>query len=281
MVFGFFVSLQPNWKLGFSFMQIITLTTDWGYRDHYIGVVKGRLYSTIADVNVVDITHNVRKFDLLSAAFIVKNSCFEFPEGTIHIIDVNSYEAAGKSFIAIKHRGQYYICTDNGLPSAVFGDEDVEIVQLDGYKESNYYTFATLDFFAKIAKNITEAHRIDFLGVSKENFETQVAQSRPIITTDKIKTEVMYVDDYGNAFLNIKADEFARVLNGRGFAIVIDKKRKITKLSQSYADNEGLDDVLLTVSSTDYLQLAIREGSIRNLRSIDVGDRVIIDITLP
>ncbi len=73
-------------------MQIVTLTTDWGYGDYYMGVVKGRLYSTIADVQVVDITHNIRKYDNLSAAFVVKNACFEFPEGTIHIIDVNSYE---------------------------------------------------------------------------------------------------------------------------------------------------------------------------------------------
>ncbi len=55
-------------------MQIVTLTTDWGYGDYYMGVVKGRLYSTIADVQVVDITHNIRKYDNLSAAFVVKNA---------------------------------------------------------------------------------------------------------------------------------------------------------------------------------------------------------------
>ena len=90
-------------------MQIVTLTTDWGYGDYYMGVVKGRLYSTIADVQVVDITHNIRKYDNLSAAFVVKNACFEFPEGTIHIIDVNSYEETKdddkreRNFVAIKH----------------------------------------------------------------------------------------------------------------------------------------------------------------------------------
>ena len=94
-------------------MQIVTLTTDWGYSDYYIGVVKGRLYSTIEDVNVVDITHNIRKYDLLAAAFVVKNACLEYPEGTIHIIDVDSYETVKKegedrdrSFIAVKYRGQ-------------------------------------------------------------------------------------------------------------------------------------------------------------------------------
>ena len=93
-------------------MQIVTLTTDWGYGDYYMGVVKGRLYSTIADVQVVDITHNIRKYDNLSAAFVVKNACFEFPEGTIHIIDVNSYEETKdedkreRNFVAITHKGK-------------------------------------------------------------------------------------------------------------------------------------------------------------------------------
>lgn len=268
-------------------MQIVTLTTDWGCVDHYIGVVKGRLYATIADVNVVDITHNIKKYDLLSAAFVVKNACGEFPEGTIHIIDVNSYEESSrgaetksKFFIAVKHKGQYYICTDNGLPSVVFGNDEVEIVQISLYNESNYYTFEALDLFAKVAKHIAEAKRIDSLGIKKECFENKITRSYPIVSHDRIKTEVIYIDDYGNAFLNITIKEFAKALAGRSFCITIDKRRKITKLSQSYADNDGcVDDVLLTVSSTDYLQLAIREGSISELRSLRVGNSVLIEIT--
>lgn len=268
-------------------MQIVTLTTDWGYIDHYIGVVKGRLYSTIADVNVVDITHNIKKYDLLSAAFVVRNACMEFPEGTIHIIDVNSYEEGRKEdetkskfFIAIKHKGQYYICTDNGLPSMVFGNDEVEIVQINLYNESNYYTFEALDLFAKVAKNIAEAGKIDFLGISKDGFENKIPRNYPIISHDRIKTEVIYIDDYGNAFLNITANEFAKALAGRGFCIMIDKRKKITKLSQAYADNDGcVDDVLLTISSTDYLQLAVREGSISELRGLHVGSSILIEIT--
>lgn len=266
-------------------MQIVTLTTDWGYTDHYIGVVKGRLYSAIENVNVVDITHNIRKFDLLSAAFVVKNSCFEYPEGTIHIIDVDSYETVKKeredkdrTFIAVKHRGQYYICVDNGLPSAVFEDDEVEIVQISSYNESNYFTFAALDLFVKVAKNIAVSKRIDFLGVRREGFENEITKQYPIIQDKKIITEVTYIDGYGNAFLNITDEMFKSALNGRKFKIVIDRRRIINKLSQSYADANRFDDVLLTVSSTKALQLAINKGNVQKLLGLRIGSGIVIDI---
>ncbi len=259
-------------------MQIITLTSDWGYRDHYVGLVKGRLYSTIADCMVVDITHSIPKFNLHAAAFIVKNACFEYPEGTIHIIDVNSYEGENKSFIAVKHRGQYYICTDNGLPKSVFGNDEVEIVQINLYNESNYYTFATLDLFAKVAKHIAEAGTIEHLGVREEGFVNRIVNSAPVVEQNKIRTEVIYIDDYGNAFLNLKADEFARIRGGRKFKIEIAKNRFITDLEQSYADEKGKDDVLLTIRTTGYLQIAIREGNFSEIRCIEVGSSIIIDL---
>ncbi len=260
-------------------MQIVTLTTDWGYKDHYIGVVKGRLYSTISDVNVVDITHDIRKFDLVAAAFIAKNTCFEFPEGTIHIIDVNSYESKDNAFIAVKHNGQYYICTDNGLPSVLFEGESVEIVELNSFNESNYYTFAVLDLFAKVAKNIAEAGTIAPFGIAKEDFAVKkTGKSLPIVGEKQIITEVIYVDDYGNVFLNITAEELDRILMGRNFSISIGKHKKITKFSQSYADDIKTDDVLLTISSTNLLQIAIKEGNMSRLRSVGIGSRIIIDI---
>ena len=269
----------------FTHMQIVTLTTDWGYSDYYIGVVKGRLYSTIEDVNIVDITHNIRKYDLLAAAFVVKNACLEYPEGTIHIIDVDSYETVKKegedrdrSFIAVKYRGQYYICVDNGLPSIVFEDDEVEIVQITSFNESNYFTFAALDLFVKIAKNIAVSKQIDFLGIKRDKFINKITKPYPIIERDRIVTEVIYIDGYGNAFLNITDEMFKNALNGRGFEIVIDKRATVNKLSQSYADATKTDTVMLTISATGALQLAIKKGSVQKLLGLRVGSSVVIDI---
>ena len=266
-------------------MQIVTLTTDWGYGDYYMGVVKGRLYSTIADVQVVDITHNIRKYDNLSAAFVVKNACFEFPEGTIHIIDVNSYEETKdddkreRNFVAIKHKGQYYICTDDGLPSIVFGNDEVEIVRISLFNETNYYTFAALDLFAKVAKHISEAGTIEHLGVKQEGFVNQLILPKPLIYEDRIIVTVIHVDSYGNAFLNITDKEFKAARGRKNFFIQIDKVCNVTKLSQSYADlDKKLDNAVLTISSSGYLELALKGESISRLRNIQVGDTFVIEI---
>ena len=71
-------------------MSIVTLISDWGYRDHYIGSVKGMLYRLIPDVNIVDITHEIALHDIIHASFVLKNSYHSFPENTIHIIAVDA-----------------------------------------------------------------------------------------------------------------------------------------------------------------------------------------------
>ena len=71
-------------------MAIITLTTDWGFKDHYTGAVKGALLSLMPDVTIVDITHHIPQFDIEPASFVIRNCYYNFPKGTIHIIGINT-----------------------------------------------------------------------------------------------------------------------------------------------------------------------------------------------
>lgn len=259
-------------------MQIITLTTDWGEKDQFIGQVKGLLYSTIADVNVVDITHNIKKYDIFSASFIVKNACMNFPENTIHIIDVDSYEDKDKSFIVVKANKQYYICVDNGLPSLVFADMEKEITTNTLYSESNFYTFAVLDNFCKVAKRLSENRDLEGIGYKMDDFVCKRLLPKPAIEKDRIICTVVYVDDYGNAYLNINNDTFLEVLDGRGFEIEVDRKVKIKNISHSYQDAKKQGDALLSVSATKNLQLSLREDNLSRLLRYNINDQVIIKI---
>ncbi len=255
-------------------MQIVTLTTDWGLSDYYVGVVKGRLYSLINDVLVVDITHNIESYDLDSTAFIVKNACSQYPDGTIHIIDVNSYEHGEMNglkpqpYVAIKHNNQYYICTDNKLPSRIFGNDEIEITDINLYNETDFYTFAALDLFPKVAKMIAENHNLDNIGNKLDRlYNQQLVTGFSTKDNDSvIIAKVIHIDKYGNVFLNVKDVDFRRIKNGRQFKIRIGFE-EITKMSLSYADVE-CGQPLLTVSSSGYLQLAVREDSISSLLSI-------------
>ena len=83
-------------------MPIITLTSDWGAKDHYIGAVKGTIISQMPEATIIDISHDISPFNIKEAAFIVRNSYKYFPEGTIHIIGVNTEESDKHSHIALK-----------------------------------------------------------------------------------------------------------------------------------------------------------------------------------
>lgn len=259
-------------------MQIVTLTTDWGLSDYYVGIVKGRLYSLIKDVLVVDITHNIENYDFLKTAFIVRNTCPEYPEGTIHIIDVNSYEqgatsaSKAKAYIVVKHKEQYYICTDNGLPSEIFGNEEVEITDINLFNETDFYTFSALDLFPKVVKMISDNKSLDFIGNRMSSFINKSTQTQYTVTPDGLFLKVIYVDKYGNVFLNIKDHEFKKERKDRDFSIKV-RGCTISTISLSYADVE-IGEPLLTVSSTGYLQLALREGNYSGLLSAEINSPV-------
>lgn len=263
-------------------MQIVTLTTDWGVSDYYVGVVKGRLYSLLNDAMVIDITHNIDNFDLLKTSFIVKNACMQYPEGTIHIIDVNSYEqgetssSKPKPYVVVKHNNQYYICTDNGLPSMVFANEDIEIRDITLYNETDYYTFAALDLFPKVVKIIAESRSMESVGNAMTSFYNNVPNTQYITRNNnsELIAQVIYVDKYGNIFLNIKDHEFNKIRNNRGFKIRVGGY-EVNNISLSYAD-VVVGFPLLTISSSGYLQLALREGSYSSLLSVRTGDSVVI-----
>ncbi len=259
-------------------MQIVTLTTDWGVSDHYVGAVKGKLYSTIKDCNVVDISHDVKKFDIMHGAFIVRNACLNFPKSTIHIIDVDCTESSKKKFshILIQYNDQYFICTDNGMPSLIFeGLEIQKIIELRVLQETAFFTFSAHDLFCKVAALIVQDSDIEKLGGVVSELKKGSAFV-PVIYEDSIFCRVFHVDSYGNLFLNINSFDFEKAINGKSFSINIEGFT-IKNHSDSY-DKVRENTPLLTISSTNHLQLAINKGNASNLLGLSVGSSVKINI---
>ncbi len=96
-------------------MAIITLTTDWGSKDHYLASVKGAILSKIPDATIIDISHEIAPFDLNQASYILKSVYKNFPKGSIHIIGVNCEASLDQSHVIIKEQEQYFIGADNGI----------------------------------------------------------------------------------------------------------------------------------------------------------------------
>lgn len=261
---------------------IITLTTDWGYQDFFAGMVKGRLLRDIPGVQIVDIAHNIAKYDKTCAIFVVKYGCKGFPEGTIHIIDVDSAETETESFIVVHAKGQYYIGTDNGIPTAVFGQDYEQAVRITMFQDSNdSFTFAAYDLFCKVAAKLASGAALTEVG-------TPLDRLRPFtpmlaMPTEKgLRAHVVYTDSYGNAYLDVTYEEFEQYRKGRSFIVAINyvEVLPITSISESYLDSSDSrisGSVALIVSATRHLQLAAKHDSAQDMLGLEVNS--LIDFT--
>src|SRR5699024_351175 len=107
-------------------MRIITLTTDFGYKDPYVGALKGAIYSQLEDVRIVDISHEVSPFHLAEAAYIIQNDYKNFPKKSIHIIGVDLELTSENKHLVILLTGHYFICGDTGIISMLILEQKAE-----------------------------------------------------------------------------------------------------------------------------------------------------------
>jgi S-adenosylmethionine hydrolase len=258
-------------------MAIITLTSDWGVKDHYAGAVKGAILRLLPEAQIVDISHHIPAFDLNQAAFIVRNFYRNYPEGTIHILAINTEAAIETPHTLVFHHGHYFIGADNGIFSLLFDDKPTRIIELDIIQDSDYFTFPSRDVFVKVACHIAAGKPIEALGHPKDKLLQKMA-FQPVIQGDMIKGKVIYLDNYENAFINIPESLFRSIVKNHKFSISFRSANySIDEISKSYKDvSPGV--MLALFSSSGYLEIAIREGKAGSLLGLKMDQLVTVEI---
>jgi hypothetical protein len=258
-------------------MAIITLTSDWGVKDHYAGAVKGAILRLLPEAQIVDISHHIPAFDLNQAAFIVRNFYRNYPEGTIHILAINTEAAIETPHTLVFHHGHYFIGADNGIFSLLFDDKPTRIIELDIIQDSDYFTFPSRDVFVKVACHIAAGKPIEALGHPKDKLLQKMA-FQPVIQGDMIKGKVIYLDNYENAFINITESLFRSIVKNHKFSITFRSANySIDEISKSYKD-VGPGVMLALFSSSGYLEIAIREGKAGSLLGLKMDQLVTVEI---
>jgi S-adenosyl-L-methionine hydrolase (adenosine-forming) len=259
-------------------MAIITLTSDWGLGSHYVGAVKGTLLRLIPGATVVDITHQVAPFDLMQGSFVLRNAWPCFPEGTIHIVGLNTEAGIKSPHIAIRHQNQFFIGADNGLFSLLFDTAPDEIVELDVIQDTDYFTFSTRDVFVKVAALIASGKQLSSLGPKYESLNQRLP-FRPVVYPDKIIGKVIFIDDYENVFVNIDQDTFKSVGKGRSYLLSFRAPgMDIDEIVQSYGDVVPGEKLAL-FGSTGMLEIAINQGKASSLLGLNLNDTVTIEFS--
>lgn len=246
-------------------MAIITLTSDWGQADYYVAAVKGTIYSALPDATIVDITHNIEPWDIASAAFIIKNCYKTFPEGTIHIIAVETEESSNKPHIALKADGHYFIGTDNNIFSLILGDTPYEAITIEVFQDSDFFTFTTRDRFVKVAAMIAKGLPFSEIGKPYPQIR-QCVTIQPTIDAGSIHGIITFIDSYENAVTNITKELFDKVRNGRNFEIKFGKY-SINKICQGYTEVK-ISNVVALFGTHGFLEIALNHGKAASLMGL-------------
>jgi hypothetical protein len=251
-------------------MAIITLTSDWGSTDYYAAAVKGALLSRLPNATIVDITHEIEPYNISQAGFTLKNCYRSFPPGTIHIIAVDTIESLENPHVVVKAEGQYFISTDNGIFSHILDGKFDEAVIIDVPQDTDFFTFAARDRFAKVAVMIANGEPLSNIGARREQLNRGGAFCA-VTHGNTIEGVVMYIDSYENLITNISKEVFEAERRGRDFTIMVKGDLyTVDKISDSYLDVDIVDLVAI-FGTHGYLELALNKAPLASLCGIELA----------
>lgn len=255
-------------------MPVVTLTSDWGTKDHYLASVKGVILKQIPDARIVDISHDIPPHDLSQAAFIIKNCYRDFPDGTIHIIGVCTEESDVNPHTAVQAHGQYFIGADNGIFSLLLEGNAERIIEINIMQDSDFYTFSTRDRFVKAAAMLAKGQDIATLGDERDALNQKLLFA-PVVDSNIIKGMVIYVDNYENVITNITLDKFKEVGRNRKFTISF-RGEEVSQLRESYSD-VPVGDILALFGCNGHLEIAMNNGNASSLLGLQTDDTVRVE----
>jgi S-adenosylmethionine hydrolase len=251
---------------------IVTLTTDFGTRDGYVGAVKGVIKRINPEAELVDITHQVEPFDVLEAAFALMNSYVYFPKGSIHLVVVDPGVGSQRQPLLIQSEDFFFVGPDNGVFSFVYDSEKMTDIIIPS--KQKYFlaelssTFHARDIFAPVAAYLSLGVQVNEFGSSaKECIKFILPQ--PKQTRKGLAGEIIHVDKFGNLVTNVSAE----LLQKKRIAVITIGKRQIKRVSRSYFDipRKGLGAL---VGSSGFLEIAANQGSAQQITKSRIGTSI-------
>src|SRR5215470_13510760 len=251
--------------------MLITLTTDFGAVDPFVGIMKGVIAGIHPEAQVVDISHGVPPHDLMAGALILRHSVSYFPRGTIHVVVVDPGVGSNRRPLLIQCDGTYFIGPDNGVLSlALKGRNPSRIIHLSNsayHLQPTSSTFHGRDIFAPAAAYLSWGVAPDSLGEADADF-VQLEWPEPLQTAGKITGKIIYIDGFGNLFTNIR-DRDLQGLPKDKISISLEK-HKVQGLVSNYAAGSG-EKLAAVINSWGLLEIALYKDSAQRHTGAKVG----------
>jgi len=259
---------------------IITLTTDFGSNDHFVGVMKGVILEIVPEAQIVDICHSVQAFDVLDGALTISQAYSFFPTRTVHVVVVDPGVGTARRPILASSDKYHFVAPDNGVLSLVYARE--QRMHVRHITSEHYFlqpvsnTFHARDIFSPVAAYL--AKEVDSLkfGEEVEDYVRFSAPKPKAVDENRLRGVVLKVDRFGNLITNITPQD-APVLFGAeatGFKIVVGN-REITEMRNAYAEGAP-GEVFAILGSMGFLEIAANRGAAAQLTGAGKGNEVTI-----
>ena len=267
--------------------RVITLTTDFGWVDGFVGPMKGVILRINPDVTLVDITHDIAPQKIEQGAFLFTESARYFPANTIHLVVIDPGVGSSRRPIALQVGETIFVAPDNGVLTlaidhfqSTLRDGQVRAVHLN---RPQYWlprlsnTFHGRDLFAPVAAHLSLGVPLEQLGDPIQDWVRLPACASPFRAGDQLAGRVLHVDRFGNLITNIDAEMLAAMDRSRINVRIAG--RQVRGLKGTYADTPSGQLVAL-IGSSGHLEVALRDGSAATALGVRIGDEVFLTLDM-
>jgi S-adenosyl-L-methionine hydrolase (adenosine-forming) len=261
---------------------IITLTTDFGTNDHFVGAMKGVILDIVPDAQIIDICHSVQAFDVLDGALTISQAYSYFPNRTVHVVVVDPGVGTARRPIVASSDKYHFVAPDNGVLSLVYARE--ERMHVRHITSQHYFlqpvsnTFHARDIFSPVAAYL--AKEVDSLKFGEEiaDYVKFNAPKPKTIDGNRLRGVVLKVDRFGNLITNITPQDAPMLLGGgaKKFKISVGS-REITEMKTAYAEGSP-GEVFGVLGSMGFLEIAANRGSAAQITGAGKGNEVTISL---
>lgn len=257
---------------------VITLTTDFGYRDPFVGIMKGVILNINPIVHIVDITHDISPQNILEAALAIEMSFDSFPRRAIHVVIVDPGVGSTRRPILVATDRYYFIGPDNGVFSQIYKlNEPKTVIHITAeryFMPRRSSTFHGRDIFAPVAAWLSRGIDVSKFGNAITDY-VRIPLPVPILQgQNKLEGEVVYIDRFGNATTNIKTHHMKNLYGGKhiNHPTILFKGNHLP-FKQYYVEAEPTGLYSL-INSFGYLELFVYKGNASLDFAIRIGDKV-------
>lgn len=255
-------------------MPVITLTTDFGTEDSYVGVMKGVILSIAPSADIIDITHNIKPQNIKQAAFVFNSAYRYFPDGAIHVVVIDPGVGSGRRPIILEAVGHLFVGPDNGVFTKVIETVDeysaFEISNPEKMLTPVSATFHGRDVFAPAAAHLAKGSATDSFGPKITNLVTLDLPKVIEHAGRLVKGEIITIDRFGNAITNISVADVAT----EKVATIEHKAGAAEDILPSYSaafDDKSLNAI---IGSWETVELFVQNGSAAQNFGLAIGDTV-------